>query len=405
MAVFNLPKQVQFVIDRLNSCGYSGYAVGGCVRDHLMGKIPSDYDVTTNAKPAEMLDVFSDSRVVETGLKHGTITIVKDGMNIEVTTYRIDGVYTDNRHPAEVTFTDDLVKDLCRRDFTINAMAYANCKIVDLFGGQDDLVKKIIRCVGSPDKRFSEDGLRILRALRFASVLDFSIDDSCQDSIHRMKFLLNNISRERIHVEFTKMLLGKGCGRILTDFPDVLSCVFQQLSNEIIVDSAVKISNSYSSAAVRYAVLLNQLDFEKAIEFLNSLKPSRAEKLAVLNLLNHKHTKLEDESDVRLLISKTYDRFPVELAEFQLAIGEISQAEQDKIVFLAYSIIDNDLPRKLSDLTITGKDAAVFGFSGVQIGELLDQIFVKVIKNELENERENLLKFIESQSHDKINKK
>ncbi len=401
MPIFNLPEQVEFVINRLNSRGFSGYAVGGCVRDHLMGKSPSDYDVTTNAKPYEMLDIFSDCRVVETGLKHGTITVVKDKMNIEVTTYRIDGVYADNRHPTEVTFTDNLSEDLCRRDFTINAMAYAGGEIVDLFGGQSDLDKKIIRCVGSPDKRFSEDGLRILRALRFASVLDFTLDDDCRYSVHRMKFLLDNISRERIHVEFTKLLLGQGCGRILREFPDVIACVFPQLSEGDIVSSAEKISSSANSAAVRYAVLLNSLEAKEAADFLNSLNPSRAEKSAVLNLLSHRSIKLKNESDVRLLISSTTDEFPAELADFQLAVGEISQKERDKIVFLAQDIVNKNLPRKLSDLTITGRDVAEFGYTGEKIGTMLSQILVKIIKNEFENDRNSIINYIESQNHDK----
>ncbi len=397
MPIFNLPEQVEFVINRLNSRRFSAYAVGGCVRDHLMGKSPSDYDVTTNAKPGEMLDVFSDCRVVETGLKHGTITVVKDKMNIEVTTYRIDGVYADNRHPTEVTFTDNLAEDLCRRDFTINAMAYARGEIVDLFGGQADLDKKIIRCVGSPDKRFSEDGLRILRALRFASVLDFTLDDDCRDSIHRMKFLLDNMSRERIHVEFTKLLLGSGCTRILREFPDVIAGVFPQLTEEIIVSSADKFGSSSKSAAVRYAVLLNPLEQKDAVEFLDSLKPSRKEKTAVLNLLNHKDVKLANESDVRLLISKTSDAFPAELADFQLAVGQISQSERDKIVLLAQDIVNKNLPRNLSDLTITGKDVANLGFTGKEIGLILNQILEKVIRNELENDKKSIINFIETQ--------
>ena len=162
-----LPGPVLFVTERLEAAGFHAYAVGGCVRDALMGRVPGDYDVTTDAKPAEMQAVFADCRVVETGLKHGTLTVVKDGMNVETTTYRIDGTYGDGRHPDGVTFTDRLADDLGRRDFTVNAMAYApGVGIVDLFGGREDLARRSIRCVGRAADRFGEDGLRILRALR-----------------------------------------------------------------------------------------------------------------------------------------------------------------------------------------------------------------------------------------------
>ena len=171
-----LPQPVRDVISRLQDSGFSAYAVGGCVRDSLMGRTPGDYDVTTSARPDDMRRCFADWRVLETGLRHGTVTVVRGGMQIETTAYRIDGVYADHRHPTGVTFTDSLEEDLSRRDFTVNAMAYSDRDgIVDRFGGQRDLRDRIIRCVGEPEKRFQEDGLRILRAMRFAAVLDFTV--------------------------------------------------------------------------------------------------------------------------------------------------------------------------------------------------------------------------------------
>ena len=171
-----LPNAIKTAMNILENGGFECFAVGGCVRDFVMGRIPGDYDLTTNAEPQEMISCFEGFRIIETGIKHGTVTVLIDGNNVEITTYRVDGEYKDNRHPEEVRFTSRLSEDLSRRDFTVNAMAYSKKNgLVDLFGGREDIEKKTMRCVGDPDKRFSEDGLRILRALRFASVLDFDI--------------------------------------------------------------------------------------------------------------------------------------------------------------------------------------------------------------------------------------
>ncbi|MBQ4354008.1 MAG: hypothetical protein IJC71_03850, partial [Clostridia bacterium] len=279
-----IPEEVLFVISRLESCGYHAYCVGGCVRDHLMGRTPGDYDVTTSAKPDEMLRIFSDCRLVETGLQHGTVTIVRGGMNIEVTTYRIDGTYDDGRHPDHVTFTDRLSDDLCRRDFTINAMAYSPERgIADLFGGQNDLERKIIRCVGRAEERFSEDGLRIMRALRFAAVLDFAPDEECAAAVRTLVHLLDRISRERIYTELTKLLGGIGAARILRAFPAVIAHVLPGVTAEDVEKAADAIARDdalYAAerreAAMRYALLFARLSDADAKNAMQSLKPSKA---------------------------------------------------------------------------------------------------------------------------------
>ncbi|MBQ1223729.1 MAG: tRNA nucleotidyltransferase [Oscillospiraceae bacterium] len=219
----HIPAPLTEAMNVLEQGGKEGWLVGGCVRDSLMGKIPHDWDVTTSASPMEMISLFSGYRLIETGLKHGTVTVVISGEQIEITTFRIDGEYRDNRRPSSVSFTSDISEDLSRRDFTVNAMAYSPTSgLCDLFGGREDLEKKLIRCVGDPDKRFGEDGLRILRALRFASVLDFSIHKDTAESVHRNRELLLNISAERIFSEFTKLLCGPGAARILREYPDVI---------------------------------------------------------------------------------------------------------------------------------------------------------------------------------------
>ena len=210
---FQIPDKVQYIIDTLINNGYTAYAVGGCVRDMILGKGPEDWDITTSAKPHEVKGVFR--RTVDTGIAHGTVTVLLDKEHFEVTTYRLDGIYEDNRHPKEVSFTGDLKEDLKRRDFTINAMAYNPVDgIIDLFGGIDDLNNRLIRCVGDANERFDEDALRLLRAVRFSAQLDFKIEEHTKLAIKAKAGLLRNISAERIRAEFTKLLVSDNPDRL-----------------------------------------------------------------------------------------------------------------------------------------------------------------------------------------------
>lgn len=206
-----LPEKVNIIINTLQAHGYEAYAVGGCVRDSILGRIPDDWDITTSATPLETKQLFS--RTFDTGIEHGTITVLIDKDAFEVTTYRVDGKYEDNRHPSEVTFTRSLKEDLLRRDFTINAMAYNDAEgLVDIFGGMEDLKNKTIRCVGNARARFGEDALRILRAVRFAAQLGFEIEEETQKGIVELADTLANISAERIQVELIKMLVSPNPG-------------------------------------------------------------------------------------------------------------------------------------------------------------------------------------------------
>lgn len=224
-----IPSYVQAVLDSLRRAGYQACPVGGCVRDSLLGHVPHDWDIAASSTPLETEQALAGFPCMETGLRHGTVTVLSDGCPVEVTTFRIDGAYSDNRRPDQVTFTRSLPEDLRRRDFTINAMAWDG-GLVDLFGGQDDLQAGVVRCVGEPDKRFREDGLRILRALRFASVLDFVVEPQTAKAIHGLCGLLDGIAAERISVELQKLLCGPGAGRILRDFSDVLFRVLPELA-------------------------------------------------------------------------------------------------------------------------------------------------------------------------------
>lgn len=202
-----IPSKVEMVLHVLEKAGYEAYAVGGCVRDSLLGRVPDDWDITTSAKPEQVKALFH--RTVDTGLQHGTVTVMLDREGFEVTTYRVDGEYEDGRHPKEVTFTASLAEDLKRRDFTINAMAYAPGQgLVDMFGGMEDLEHKIIRCVGNPLERFTEDALRILRAVRFSAQLGFAIEENTKKGLSVLAPNLKNVSAERIQVELTKLLVS-----------------------------------------------------------------------------------------------------------------------------------------------------------------------------------------------------
>lgn len=207
------PAKVRTIISRLQDAGYEAYAVGGCVRDSYMGRIPNDWDITTNALPAQVKEIFR--RTIDVGIEHGTVKVMMGNDGYEVTTYRIDGEYEDSRHPKEVTFTSDLAEDLRRRDFTINAMAYSEkTGLVDLFGGMQDLRDGVIRAVGDPAERFDEDALRMLRALRFSAAFDFKIEDETAKAISRLCGNLANISAERIRTEFEKLICSDHPGRL-----------------------------------------------------------------------------------------------------------------------------------------------------------------------------------------------
>lgn len=226
-----LPIPVARALSVLEACGFEGYTVGGCVRDSLLGRTPNDWDITTNATPDEMKACFKDFRVIETGIRHGTLTVIVDGMQLEITTYRNDGEYLDNRHPVQVTFSERIEDDLSRRDFTVNAMAYHPTRgFVDLFGGREDLQNRMICAVGDAKTRFCEDGLRILRAIRFASVLDFDIEEDTAKAVHECKNLLSGIAAERVREEFCKLICGRGAVRILREYIDVIAVFLPELA-------------------------------------------------------------------------------------------------------------------------------------------------------------------------------
>lgn len=316
----DMPKNVDTAINLLQSAGFEAYAVGGCVRDSLLGKTPNDWDITTAAKPEDMKSVFINFHCIDTGIKHGTVTVVIDGEPLEITTFRLDGEYEDNRHPKSVTFTSNLGADLGRRDFTVNAMAYSKMTgTVDLFGGQNDLKNKIIRCVGDLDRRFNEDALRILRALRFASALDFEIEEKTAQSLLKNRALLGNISEERIAKELLKLVCGKGAKRILTDFAPVLF--------EILPELQPMYKNSHDNPHHCYDI------YEHTLIAVESIDPEPTLRFAMLlHDCGKPAVKKFDENGVAHFYG--HQRISAEISAQILARLKVSNKFRDEILFL-----------------------------------------------------------------------
>ncbi len=343
----DMPKNVDTAINLLQSAGFEAYAVGGCVRDSLLGKTPNDWDITTSAKPEDMKSVFADFHCIDTGIKHGTVTVVIDGEPLEITTFRLDGEYEDNRHPKSVTFTSNLGADLGRRDFTVNAMAYSKMTgTVDLFGGQNDLKNGIIRCVGDPDRRFNEDALRILRALRFASALDFEIEEKTAQSLLKNRALLGNISEERIAKELLKLVCGKGAKRILTDFAPVLF--------EILPELQPMYKNSHDNPHHCYDI------YEHTLIAVESIDPEPTLRFAMLlHDCGKPAVKKFDENGVAHFYG--HQRISAEISAQILARLKVSNKFRDEILFLVsnhdrWELYENTekMPRYLSKFGLDG---------------------------------------------------
>lgn len=343
----DMPKNVDTAINLLQSAGFEAYAVGGCVRDSLLGKTPNDWDITTSAKPEDMKSVFAEFHCIDTGIKHGTVTVVIDGEPLEITTFRLDGEYEDNRHPKSVTFTSNLGADLGRRDFTVNAMAYSKMTgTVDLFGGQNDLKNGIIRCVGDPDRRFNEDALRILRALRFASALDFEIEEKTAQSLLKNRALLGNISEERIAKELLKLVCGKGAKRILTDFAPVLF--------EILPELQPMYKNSHDNPHHCYDI------YEHTLIAVESIDPEPTLRFAMLlHDCGKPAVKKFDENGVAHFYG--HQRISAEISAQILARLKVSNKFRDEILFLVsnhdrWELYENTekMPRYLSKFGLDG---------------------------------------------------
>ncbi len=389
---FNLPKDVLEIISRLESHGYRADIVGGPVRDFLLGKTPSDYDITTSALPEEVKAVFADIRTVDTGIKHGTVSLIMNGEQYEVTTYRVDGEYKDSRHPDKVTFTDRLELDLSRRDFTVNAMAYSpRWGLTDVFGGASDLDRKIIRTVGEPELRFSEDALRILRGVRFASVLGFSIEGETAKAIHSLAPTLERVSAERIFVELKKLLCGSSAHRVLAEFGDVIATVIPELSGLVLPsEESFLEADFYTRMLSLFALSVeNRPDeaFSRAMRRLRSDNEARTLGAAVLAEYG-KH-KLDTPSSAVRLLSVLGERGAVELLRLEKLLSHFGDREEAMLS----EAIEKKLPYRISDLAVGGEEISALGAVGREIGAVLSELLEAVITGEIPNDRASLLDY------------
>ena len=435
----NLPSQVHTALNRLQQAGYEAYIVGGCVRDLLMGQTPNDYDITTSALPEQTALVFDGERKIDTGLKHGTLTVILDGEALEITSFRVDGSYTDGRHPDAVRFTSSLAEDLSRRDFTINAMAYApSAGLVDLFGGQADLLQPVIRCVGTPELRFREDALRILRALRFSSVLDFPIDPDTDRAIRSCAPLLEKISPERIAVELKKLLCGKGVRRILMNYAEVLGIVIPELlplrgfdqknihhCYDLLEHSAAAVEHIAPDPVLRMAALLHDIgkplcfsldsdgvghfyghaihSAEIAEQVLTRLRSSRADRERIVALVHSHDVQIPaTEKSIRRALGKYGPDLFFQLLELKRADNLAQapawrdrQAVYDQLEALAREILTQKQCFSLRDLAVKGSDLGIP--PGPAVGSALKILLEAVMEERIPNERQALLEYFHQQ--------
>lgn len=387
--MFELPAGVNIIISEIEKCGHEAYIVGGCVRDILLGKTPNDYDITASATPDELREIFKARRTVDTGIRHGTLTVIIDGEPYEVTTYRVDGEYSDARHPDSVSFTRTLSEDLSRRDFTVNAMAYnERVGVCDLFYGREDLASRIIRAVGDARVRFSEDALRILRALRFSSTLDFEIEDATARAIFEKRELLSLVSRERIYAEWRKLIGGVGARRVISEFSKVIE-VFMPGIAEARIDTP---SFDFASPELRELYLFARADRDCCAEnfdrTMTELRCDNRHKDYGFSVLSGIDLPIESETDIRLLFVRCGETVARGIIKLKRLLGEAAEDTERILEGLSAS----GFCYKISDMKINGEDLISLGYKGRRIGEVLSALIYDIAVGKIENNREELLK-------------
>lgn len=425
-------------LEMLRAAGYEAWIVGGCVRDFLLGLPPKDYDITTSALPEETKRVFQGSHIIETGIRHGTVTVVLEGEPLEITTYRVDGGYSDARHPDEVTFTRSLREDAARRDFTMNAIAYAPGEgLRDFFGGREDIQNAQIRAVGDPEIRFREDALRILRGIRFASVLGFSLEAATEQAARREAGRLSNISAERIAAELSKLLRGKDAGRVLQSYPDILGQVIPELlpmtgfdqrnvhhCYDLLTHTAVAVDHVPPVLHLRLAMLLHDVGKPRCFalgedgqghfygharesaalagEILRRLRFPNAvgEKVEILiryhdavieedpRLLRRWLNRLGEETFFDLLLIQRGDTAALAPAYWTRNV------HFDRLEALAREILSAAPCLQIRDLAVNGHDLMALGLRGKEIGAAQRFLLEQVLEGGVSNEKTELLQHL-----------
>ena len=379
-----LPEHVTKLMDRFHLAEKEIFLVGGSLRDMLLGIEPHDFDLATSALPEETMELFSDMRVIATGLKHGTVTVIAGGEPIEITTFRIDGSYTDSRHPDSVSFTSDIREDLSRRDFTVNAIAYSIADgIVDPFGGKADLGRRLIRAVGDPRLRFTEDALRIMRAFRFSAQLGFSIDEDTLLGAQEKRDGLANIARERIATEFLKLILTTRPesalhAMIRTGVLDYV--VGNYCPSDKTIDTLYQMPRTDTA---RLGYFLSEADPDAARNILHSLKYSNKQIIGALAVARGARATLSTPADARRFIAYQ----GVYASEAVRASVLWGNSPKEAICW----VDESQAPSKLSDLEISGRDLLRLGFSGKDIGKTLEALLDAVINTPELNDRDTLL--------------
>ncbi|NMA82580.1 MAG: CCA tRNA nucleotidyltransferase [Epulopiscium sp.] len=431
-----LPLKVYTILATLQQNGYEGYVVGGCVRDSLLGKKPTDWDVTTSAQPEEIKKIFK--KTVDTGIAHGTVTVIIDQEAFEVTTYRIEGEYVDYRRPTEVAFTTNIIEDLKRRDFTMNAIAYHPAiGFVDPFQGREDIQKQIIRCVGNPEERFQEDALRMLRAVRFLAQLGFTIDPKTQEAIWKQSVLIKHISVERIREEMNKILLSPHPKAILTlekvgllqyILPEFQACIGIEQNHPYhrytVAEHTLKTVEAIpATIPYRWTMLLHDIgkvltktidekgvhhfyghvekSYKLAREILTRLKFDHKTAKIILRLIEAHDDPIQGtERGIRRVASRVGEDLFLDLLAVKKAdikgknpsIIEESLADLDRIEELYKKIKEEEHCMSIKDLAINGQDLKQIGFKqGKEIGEILKKLLVYVIEEPKKNTKEDLI--------------
>ncbi len=437
-AEINLPDYVRTALAELEAAGFEAVVVGGCVRDSLLGRIPGDWDIATSAIPEEVKRVFDGRRIIETGLKHGTVTVLFDSSSLEITTYRVDGEYSDGRRPDFVNYTRDLAQDLARRDFTVNALAYSPGKgIVDRLGGVRDLEARLLRCVGNPHARFIEDGLRIMRAVRFSATLGFVVEDTTAAAMCELAGLLSNVSPERLGAELNKALTGKYIEAALVSYGYVFAKIIPELEPmfgfcqhtryhhlDVWEHTAKAVSEIQPDVTKRLAMLLHDIGkpntftlgkggeghfyghgsvgAEIADRVLAGLKYDNRTREEVVYLVKHHCDELKPEpKHLRRLLNRMGEPLlrnllAVNIADCKAQAPEFSveRVRYFKSVETALDIIiEENQVFSLKNLAVNGHDLIEAGFSpGKELGAALDVLLARVMDETLPNEKEALIK-------------
>lgn len=391
------------LLDELHRAGFGAYAVGGCVRDSLLGLAPHDWDLCTAACPGQVMELFGEDRCIPTGLQHGTVTVKRDGKLYEITTFRTEGRYSDGRHPDSVAFVPDLREDLARRDFTINAMAYsAEEGLCDPFGGREDLARGVVRAVGEPLRRFGEDALRILRLYRFAARFGFAIDEATEAAAKQLASHLDCVSAERIEEELNKLLAAPQPGAYLE--PEVLAFVLPELPPEELTKARRRIDTlpaGTEQVSARWAALLLPLGEAGARKALKRLKCSNARMDGVAALVREcgeKTSDAPDRCDLRLQAKRLLGKYDLhtvqQLTALWTALAPEEKGSFDALRAEAEALTAQGACCRISQLAVNGRDLMAAGAApGPGLRRVLEALLEEVITGRLPNEKTELLAF------------